>query len=295
MSIQFEFLGCEEVGNALGEGVLWRESDQTVWWTDILSCRLYRMSWPAREVKAFMVPERLGSFGFVAGDDDCLVCAFETGFALFWPETAAIRWLSHPAGLQPKNIRMNDGKVAPDGRFWAGSMKDGGGKLEAETGFYRLCPKSGADLMIAGLGIPNGLAWAPSGEEFYFSDTVSGTVYSARVAADAGTVSATPFTQLAPGTPDGAAFDTAGRYWAALWDTGKIAVISADTAITQEFRLPVPRPTCIAFGGAERNIAFVTSARTGLDEDALNAFPLSGGLLIYQTNACGLTASRFIP
>lgn len=296
MTIRFEFLDCIEVGNTLGEGVVWRESDQTVWWTDIKAAKLYTMSWPGREVRVFALPERLGSFGLVSGNDDWLVCAFETGFALYQPETAEIRWLSRPSELQAAHVRMNDGKVAPDGGFWAGSMLDGDGALDVDTGFYRQSGTADVRLMIPRIGIPNGLAWSPSGEAFYYSDTVSGTIYAARMKADSsGAIEAAPFAQLEPGTPDGAAIDDLGRYWVALWDAGKVAVFSSDGGLIETFPLPVPRPTCIAFGGPGRSLAFVTSANIGLDTAALERAPLSGGLLIYQTDACGLPANRFVP
>lgn len=295
MKIQIELLDCVEAGNTLGEGVVWRASDQTVWWTDIQACRLFRLSWPARELKTFSLPERLGSFGLVDGDDSWLVCAFETGFALFQPETAEVRWLSRPPELQAQNVRLNDGKVAPDGSFWAGSMQDGGGDLAAETGFYRLAGASEARLVIKGLGIPNGLAWSPSGREFYYSDTISGTVYRGDGATGAaGPTMAAPFAQLEPGTPDGAAVDTLGRYWIALWGAGKLAVFSPEGGLVEEVPLPVPRPTCLAFGGPELDIAFLTSARMGLSPEDMVRYPQSGGLFILKTNAFGVPGQRFI-
>jgi len=289
MKIQTELLDCIDVGNTLGEGVVWRGSDQTVWWTDIQACRLFQMTWPACAVRSFPLPERLGSFGLVDGDDDWLVCAFESGFALFQPDSAEIKWLSRPPELAALNVRLNDGKVAPDGSFWAGSMQDGPGTLLAETGFYRLARGSEARLVIPGLGIPNGLAWSPSGGEFYYSDTVSGTVYRG----DAGAAAGQPFAQLGLGTPDGAAVDTQGRYWTALWGEGRLVVFSSDGERLEDIPLPVPRPTCLAFGGAEGNVAFVTSARMGLSEPELERYPLSGGLFILKTNACGLPGYRY--
>jgi L-arabinonolactonase len=295
MNIKVELIDCVDVGNTLGEGVVWRASDQTVWWTDIQESRLFRMSWPEGTVRSFTLPERLGSFGLVEGDDQSLVCAFETGFALFQPESGDITWLSRPPELHATNLRLNDGRVAPDGSFWAGSMHDGSGELNVETGLYRLAGKSEARLVVPGLGIPNGLAWSPCGQVFYYSDTVSGTIY--RCEAGTGVVnslSASPFATLEPGTPDGAAVDTLGRYWVALWGAGKLEVFSPEGALLAEVRLPVPRPTCPAFGGPERNILFVTSARMGLSQAELDLHPRSGGLFIFKTNACGLPGDRYV-
>ena len=69
-----------DVANTLGEGALWRCSDQSVWWTDIQKCRSYRLSWAGVSLRRFELPERLASLGFVAGDDSRFVCAFESGF-----------------------------------------------------------------------------------------------------------------------------------------------------------------------------------------------------------------------
>lgn len=147
--------------------------------------------------------------------------------------------------------------------------------------------------MIPGLGIPNGLAWSPCGQVLYYSDTVSGTVNRCNAAA-AGSVSASPFAALEPGSPDGAAVDTVGRYWTALWDAGKLAVFSPEGALLEEVLLPVPRPTCPAFGGPDRNIVFVTSARMGLSQGELDKHPQSGGLFIFRTNACGTPGYRYL-
>ncbi len=114
MKIETVLIDTIDVGNTLGECVLWRASDQTVWWTDIQECQLFKLSWPAGNLRKYDLPERLGSFGFVFGDDSRLICAYESGFALFRPETRENEWLSRPAALK-KGVRLNDGRVAPDG------------------------------------------------------------------------------------------------------------------------------------------------------------------------------------
>ena len=296
MTIEADIVDCIDAGNTLGEGVVWRGSDQTVWWTDIQDSRLFRMSWPARQVQAFALPERLGSFGLVADDDAWLVCAFETGFALFQPETAEIRWLSRPPELQTPGVRLNDGKVGPDGCFWAGSMHEGAGERPCETGFYRLGSGAEARLAIPGLGIPNGLAWSPSGNAMYYSDTLAGTVY--RCDAPGGAIApetASAYTKPETGGPDGATVDSEGRYWTALWGASRLAVYSAEGAPLAEIALPALQPTCLAFGGPDMDLVFVTSAREGLDAGALEASPQSGHLFVLRTNARGLPGNRFIP
>ena len=72
-----------EVSNELGGGVLWRAEDQTVWWTDINGCQIYKMSWPESYPVMFPAPYRIGSFTFIQNDLDKLLVAFENGIAYF--------------------------------------------------------------------------------------------------------------------------------------------------------------------------------------------------------------------
>lgn len=293
--IETELLKSIDVANTLGEGVVWRESDQTVWWTDIQAARLFCMNWPGGDVETFDLPERLGSFGLVQGDDAKLICAFENGFALYEPAAGELKWLSHPEDLKAANVRMNDGRVAPDGVFWAGSMHEGEGPLAGRTGFYRLGAAGEAQLAIPGIGIPNGTAWSPSGDRFYYADTARAVVY--RCAASAGEPdlgSATEFCRPETGAPDGAAVDMSGRYWSATWGAGCLNVYFADGALEARIDVLAPQPTCIAFGGPDMDLAFVTSAREGLDQETLDAFPKSGSLFVFRTNVRGLPANRYI-
>ncbi len=61
--------------------------------------------------------------------------------------------------------------------------------------------------------------------------------------------------------------------------------------------LPVPasQPTCVAFGGPNLNILFVTSATQDLDSETLEKTPEAGNLFIYKTEFTGLRESKFRP
>jgi len=165
MHIQVELIDIVPVGNVLGEGVLWRKTDQTLWWTDIQQSKLYRLRWADHFVSTFDLPERLGSFGFVEGDSSCFVCAFETGFALYWPESEKIKWLDKPTELG-KGRRLNDGRVSPEGHFWAGSMieTEQPGLTLPDTGIYRLSD-SRAELLLSHIHVSNGISWSHCGDD----------------------------------------------------------------------------------------------------------------------------------
>ncbi len=62
------------------------------------------------------------------------------------------------------------------------------------------------------------------------------------------------------GGPDGAATDTDGCYWSAVYGAGKVVRLTPDGRVEREVQLPVPNVTMIAFGGADLRTAYVTSS-----------------------------------
>ncbi|HLL58883.1 MAG TPA: SMP-30/gluconolactonase/LRE family protein, partial [Allosphingosinicella sp.] len=57
--------------------------------------------------------------------------------------------------------------------------------------------------------------------------------------------------------------------------------------------LPVQRPTSCAFGGPDLDHLFITSARVGLDENALRMQPYAGGLFVVKPGVSGLPDALF--
>ncbi len=283
-----------DVANVLGEGVLWRVSDQTVWWTDIQARKLYRLDWRTKKIQTFTTPERLASFGFVDGRDDLLVAAFESGFALFNPESTMLHWLARPAALGG-GVRLNDGRVDPFGRFWAGAMieRDLRDKETPNAFLYMLDADGIVHIRSRGVHISNGLCWSPAGDRIYFADSMRNKVFSAAFdSSKDDALSLRDFTTTNDGSPDGAIVDAEGRYWSALWGGSRVACFSPMGE--EVFSLPVdaPQPTCPAFGGENGNLLFVTSARDGLSDAVLAASPMSGAVFVFETNVSGAPPPR---
>lgn len=279
-----EILETIDTGVILGEGVVWNEQTRTVWWTDIQARRLFALTWPGLALTMYETPERLGSFGFIEGEEDRIVAAFESGFALFAPHTGDITWLDRPAELT-RGRRLNDGRVGPDGRFWAGSMieKPDAGLSTDETGFYCLDAEGKARLEQPGLEISNGLCWSPDGSRVYFSDSPAGEIYTATYDKASGQFGARDsFATLKDGGPDGAITDAEGHVWSAIWGGNRLTRFSPEGDISLEMDLPVPQPTCPVFGGADLDLIFVTTATEGLSEETLETSPAAGSLLILE-------------
>ncbi len=282
-----------EVGNTLGEGVLWNVETQSLWWTDIQERRLYRYDWDSRSLSRFTTPERLCSFGFVRGSER-LIAAFESGFALYDPITGATTWLARPEAGRP-SMRFNDGRVDRQGRFWAGSMAEtaaGAGKanLYCLDGSGRACRRE------SGLTISNSICWSPDGTRFYFADSPRRTIWQyAFDTASSGISDRRQFAQTPDGAfPDGATVDAEGFLWSAHWGGGRVVRYAPDGRIERLLEMPVSQPSCVAFGGPKLDLLFVTTAREGLKEDVLGSQTGAGDVFVYDIGITGLPEERYV-
>ena len=52
--------------------------------------------------------------------------------------------------------------------------------------------------------------------------------------------------------------------------------------------LPVPKPTCCAFGGPDLATLYITTSRLGMTEDEIARAPLSGGLFAARPGFRGI-------
>ena len=73
------------------------------------------------ENRNWIMPDTIGSFGL--RESGGAVVALRDGFHLFDFDTGTATFLAAPDHSIP-GTRFNDGKVAPDGRFFAGTMDE---------------------------------------------------------------------------------------------------------------------------------------------------------------------------
>ena len=95
------------------------------------------------------------------------------------------------------------------------------------------------------------------------------------------------------GRPDGLTVDAEGCVWCALWDGWCVRRFAPDGQTMRDLRLPVPRPTSVAFGGNDHATLFVTSARIRLPAKLLAEAPYSGGLFAATVGVRGKPAGMF--
>ena len=184
-----------------------------------------------------------------------------------WPSPRAAR----------TDVRMNDGACDPQGRFWAGTMaydeSPGAGAL------YRLELDGSCTTVLTGLTIANGIGWSPDGSTMYLNDSGTGCLETFRFDSDSGAITnrRTLVRSDQPGVvPDGLTVDADGGIWVAWWGGGVVNRYAPDGSLLASVQFPVERPTSCAFGGRELETLFVTTAREGLDGDALARQPDCG-------------------
>ena len=278
------------VGNTLGEGISWDPVGQRIWWTDIQERRLFRYDPVTRALESFELPERLGSFGFVEGSDK-IVGAFESGFGFYHPESGRLDWLARPAH-EAANMRFNDGRVDRQGRFWAGSMVEGEGEPKGKL----YCLQAGqSKVRLTGIAISNSICFGADGRHLYFADTPHRTILRYDIDAGGEIGNRQIFVRTPPGAfPDGSNIDAQGHLWNAHWGAGRVVRYAPDGSISGEIDIPTTQPTCIAFGGQNLDLLYVSSAREHMGDEVLAAQPHAGDVFVYQLDVQGLTDARFL-
>ena len=203
----------------LGEGPCWHAARGTLWWLDITGRRFFEWDLRAAAPRVLPVPQLPGSIA--PARDGRFVAALHEGLYLVAPADGALEPFATLPDHDPRQFRCNDGKVDPQGRFWAGTLS-----LTGRTGQSRLF-RVGADRAVAvrreGVTISNGLAWSPDGRTLYYVDSPTRRVQAFAFDGADGTLhdARTAFALEADeGWPDGCCMDAAGGLWLGHWGAG---------------------------------------------------------------------------
>jgi sugar lactone lactonase YvrE len=150
----------------------------------------------------------------------------------------------------------------------------------------------GAGVRVAGGDGPitNGPAISPDGGTLYHVDTLAGTIEAFDIRDRDRLEGGRVFAVIDPahGTPDGVTVDSEGCVWVGLWGGWALRRYSADGELLAVVPIPCANVTKLAFGGDDLRTAFVTTARAGLSEEALQEQPLAGALFAFEARVPGL-------
>jgi len=282
------------IAGVLSEGPRWHAERGELLWVDILGRTLHRgrpgLDGSLESVDTITLDRHVGAVAPAAGGG--YVLAAGTGF-LYVDDAGAVHELAQPAAGR-SDVRMNDGACDAQGRFWAGTMaydeSPGAGTL------YRLELDGSCTTVLSGLTISNGIGWSPDGATMFLADSGTSRVDAFDFDASSGDISRrrTIVAIQEPGVaPDGLTVDEDGGIWVALWGGGAVRRYRPDGTLLTVVPLPVDRPTSCVFGGPDRSTLFVTTARQGLDDEALSRQPHAGR--VFRIEGLGVRGAPCAP
>lgn len=279
----------------LGEGVLWCERSQTVFWTDIHASRLWNHDPQSGATRSWPMPERLCCFAFTA-DPDRLLIGLASRLAFFNLTTGAVTPICRIEDDLP-TTRLNDGRCDRQGRFVFGTLNEDAGRAPIAS-FYRLNADLSLErLPLPGIAISNSICFSPDGTRMYHCDSMEGKIMVCDYDPASGTVAnQRVFADLAqqPGGPDGSTVDADGHVWNAQWGGARVVRFAPDGRIDRIIDMPTAQPSCVAFGGAALDTLFVTSAHEGMTAEQREQDALAGALFgVPETGVRGLPEVRF--
>ena len=249
----------------VGESPVWDGANGRLLWCDIPAGAIHALDIATGERDFWAFGEPVPSLGRARNGK--LVVALRNDVILFDPSNGTRETVARIEHAKPE-MRLNDGKVGPDGAFWVGSMDAAPGDTPSAK-LYRVAPDGDVRVIADGIAISNGLAWNADATLLYHSDS-RGSMWLDCWDFDRATGAVSNRRRLrdddeANGRPDGGACDLAETYWSAGPSASRINRFSATGELLGWVDVPLKLPTMPCFGGADMKTVFVTSLGSGED------------------------------
>jgi sugar lactone lactonase YvrE len=280
-----------------GESPIWHAQESALYWVDIPGKTVHRLHPASGKHSSWRMASEPSA---IAADvDNNLVVATRNGFVYLNTSSGEMEDMV-AAPYDTKVMRFNDGRVDPAGRFWVGTMYEPRDQAKAEM--YVLDKGQLRQAWSGGMTNSNGLAWTPDGKTMFHADTTSHRidVYDYDVASGTHsngrnlvTFEADKTTGTYGGRPDGAAMDSEGNYWIAMYEGARLLKLTPGGELLQQIDLPVRCPTAVAFGGPDLRTLYVTSAAGGRSPEELAQYPHSGKVLAFAVDVAGLEQPEY--
>nr|WP_244183013.1 SMP-30/gluconolactonase/LRE family protein [Vibrio hangzhouensis] len=240
----------------LAECPRWDWRNESWMWVNICDGELWRQKAGVNEKLEFGEP--IGCFA-MHGEQGFII-ALKSG--MYYLEN----WGAEKTSLAPlvsefPRMRYNDGRVAPGGRFVAGTRN--GAKVGDQGQFHQLHLNGDIEALPMFAWTCNGLAFSPDGLWLYWADTGSSKVYKHSYNPETGEYGEQQLhCDLTDynGRPDGASVDAEGNYWVAMYAGQSVVKISPQGQVKQVVEVPSENPTMVGFGGDDFSDLMVTSA-----------------------------------
>lgn len=239
-----------------GEGPMWHEQEQRLYWTDIPTGRMFRYDPATGEHEQFYDGDVVG--GYTIQEDGALLLFMERGTIKLWRDgvlTTVLEELPDEA-----ESRFNDVIADPVGRVYCGTMSTPTRKGR----LYRLDVDGTITQIVDGIGTSNGMGFTLDRQQMYHTDTRGPAIYLYDYAQETGEISnQRTFVQVAGGEvgrPDGMTVDAEGYVWSARWDGGRLVRHKPSGAEDMTIFFPAKKVSSVTFGGPDYTDMYITTA-----------------------------------
>lgn len=237
-----------------GEGVIWDERRQRLWFVDCAASTLHWLDGDDPAPGTMVMPSM--ATAVVPTTDGRLVAVLDDGLAVVDSDAGTVEPL---AGYPPElGGRANDACADLAGNLITGRLNMG----PAEGSTWRYDVADGWSLLDPDIANTNGptvavldgvetLIIGDTSADYYAApyDSATGTKGERRVFGD---------TQALDGLPDGATLDADEGLWCALVGGGQLARFTT-AGLDQTVAVPIINPTDVTFGGRDLDVLYVVS------------------------------------
>jgi sugar lactone lactonase YvrE len=245
----------------LGEGPGYDNRSGSTFWVDIRTGSLFIRNDKTGQLKEIQTGQNIGAA--VPAESGKYVAAMTTG--IYYVDDTGLSFICRPPELKD-NLRINDGKCDPAGRFWFGTapLFD----KAPEGSLFCLNTDGSCSRKLTGVKVSNGLAWTKDGKTMYYIDTPlrridafdfnmeTGDLSNRRIAVD-----------LPDYFPDGMTIDDEGKLWVALWGSGKVVRCDpVSGGITGEIPVPAVNVSSCCFAGENLDTLIITTSGEGSED-----------------------------
>jgi sugar lactone lactonase YvrE len=296
MSEQFKVV--HEQPMLVGECPLWHPAERNIYWVDIADYKVHRIHPLTGEHRSWLMDSEPAALAMHPHGG--LLVATRAGFVHLDTANGSITLVA-AAPYDTAVARFNDGCVDPAGRFWVGTIYEPRDKPAAEM----YCLERGVVSLkwSGGMTNSNGLAFSAEHSAMYHADTTSHRIDRYHFDAETGALAhPQTFHQFSAdktgnygGRPDGAAVDSEGAYWCAMFEGARLLRFSPQGELLREIKLPLRCPTMVAFGGDDLRTLYITSASHGRSSDERAQYPLTGCVLSLQVDVAGREEPMYLP
>jgi len=267
----------------LAEGPVYIEKSNALLFVDISADSIFLYDLETGELDSVRTGQHVGAA--VPTLSGKYLTAMTTG--LYLVDKHGMEMVCRPPELTA-DLRLNDGKCDPLGRFLFGTIP-----LFYETG------EPGSLLSFGPCGaykkldviprISNGMAWSADGGTLYYNDSDTKGVDAFDYDIETGEISNRRRVYTSEHTPDGMTIDEEGKLWVALWGGHKVIRIDPVTGeVTGEIPIPAENVTSCCFGGAGCKTLFITTSGEFDDKN-----PGAGRIFTAQAGVGGKPAVLF--